>query len=56
VRAPLSSLFSGRTAEVAELLRTSGVPLMALSTAEPTVGQVRRLFGQRARAATGSGL
>ncbi|MFM0211530.1 DUF58 domain-containing protein [Paraburkholderia sediminicola] len=56
VRAPLSSLFSGRTAEVAELLRSSGVPLMALSTAEPTVDQVRRLFGQRARPATGSGL
>jgi len=56
IRAPLSSLFNGRTAEVAELLRSSGVPLMALSTAEPTVDQVRRLFGQRARTATGSGL
>ncbi|CAB3670512.1 hypothetical protein LMG24238_02071 [Paraburkholderia sediminicola] len=56
VRAPLSTLFSGRTAEVAELLRSSGVPLMALSTAEPTVDQVRRLFGERARPATGSGI
>lgn len=56
VRAPLSTLFSGRTAEVAELLRSSGVPLMALSTAEPTVEQVRRLFGERARPATGSGI
>ncbi|CAG4903306.1 DUF58 domain-containing protein [Paraburkholderia saeva] len=56
VRAPLTSLFSGRTAEVAELLRSSGVPLMALSTDEPTVEQVRRLFGQRARPSTGSGI
>jgi uncharacterized protein (DUF58 family) len=56
VRAPLSTLFSGRTAEVAELLRSSGVPLMALSTAEPTIEQVRRLFGERARPATGSGI
>jgi uncharacterized protein (DUF58 family) len=56
VRAPLASLFRGRTAEVAELLRASGVPLMALSTAEPTVDQVRRLFGERPRAGTESGL
>ncbi|WP_408205406.1 DUF58 domain-containing protein [Paraburkholderia sediminicola] len=56
VRRPLSSLFSGRTAEVAELLRTSGVPLMALSTDEPAVDQVRRLFGERARRTTGSGI
>ncbi|WP_429302547.1 DUF58 domain-containing protein [Paraburkholderia sp. GAS199] len=56
VRAPLSSLFAGRTAEVAELLRSSGVPLMALSTAQPVVEQVRRLFGERARPAHGSGL
>jgi len=32
------------------------VPLMALSTDEPTVDQVRRLFGERARASHGSGL
>ncbi|MDR8401043.1 DUF58 domain-containing protein [Paraburkholderia sp. USG1] len=56
VRQPLSSLFSGRTAEVAELLRTSGVPLLALSTAEPAVDQVRRLFGERARPTAGSGI
>ncbi|SEB16658.1 Protein of unknown function DUF58 [Paraburkholderia sartisoli] len=56
VRAPLASLFSGRTAEVAELLRSSGVPLMALSTDEPTVEQVRRLFGERARPSAGSGI
>jgi hypothetical protein len=56
VRRPLSSLFSGRTAEVAELLRTSGVPLMALSTDEPAVDQVRRLFGARARPAAGSSI
>jgi uncharacterized protein (DUF58 family) len=56
VRAPLASLFKGRTAEVAELLRSSGVPLMALSTDEPTVDQVRCPFGQRARPAAGSGI
>lgn len=56
VREPLASLFKGRTAEVAELLRASGVPLMALSTAEPTIDQVRRLFGERPRAATESGI
>ncbi|SAL82183.1 hypothetical protein AWB67_06051 [Caballeronia terrestris] len=56
VREPLASLFKGRSAEVAELLRASGVPLMALSTAEPTIDQVRRLFGERPRAATESGI
>jgi uncharacterized protein (DUF58 family) len=56
VREPLSSLFGGRATEVAELLRSSGVPLMPISTAEPTVGQVRRLFGERARPVAGSGL
>lgn len=56
VRAPLASLFKGRTVEVAELLRTSGVPLMALSTDEPVVDQVRHLFGERVRPATGSGI
>jgi hypothetical protein len=29
---------------------------LALSTAEPTVDQVRRLFGERPRAGTESGL
>jgi uncharacterized protein (DUF58 family) len=47
VREPLASLFKGRAAQIAELLRASGVPLMALSTAEPVVDQVRRLFGER---------
>jgi uncharacterized protein (DUF58 family) len=56
VRVPLASMFKGRTAEVADLLRSSGVPLMALSTHEPTVDQVRRLFGERVRQTTGSGL
>ncbi|CAB3787447.1 hypothetical protein LMG28688_02470 [Paraburkholderia caffeinitolerans] len=61
VRAPLTSLFEGRTAEVAQLLAASGVPLMPVSTAEPTVEQVRRLFGERASRASrnalhGSGL
>ncbi|WP_224013779.1 DUF58 domain-containing protein [Paraburkholderia tropica] len=49
VRAPLASLFEGRSAEVAQLLATSGVPLLPVSTAEPVVEQVRRLFGERAR-------
>jgi uncharacterized protein (DUF58 family) len=56
VRAPLASLFNERTAEVAELLRSSGVPMMALSTAQPTVDQVRRLFGERTRLPGGSGV
>ena len=56
VRVPLTSLFEGRAAEVAELLRTSGVPLMAISTAEPAIDQVRRLFGQRTHLPGGSGL
>ncbi|GAB5100477.1 DUF58 domain-containing protein [Caballeronia sp. LP006] len=56
VRAPLASLFKGRAAAIAELLRTSGVPLMALSTAEPVVDQVRRLFGERVRRAAQGGL
>ena len=53
VRAPLASLFSGRAAEIAELLRASGVPLMALSTAEP-VGRSGASSVRRA-AASGAG-
>ncbi|SAK45593.1 hypothetical protein AWB80_00928 [Caballeronia pedi] len=56
VREPLASLFKGRAAGIADLLRASGVPLMAISTAEPVVDQVRRLFGERPRHAMGSGL
>ncbi|SAL25447.1 hypothetical protein AWB74_01064 [Caballeronia arvi] len=56
VRAPLASLFKGRAAEIAELLRASGVPLMALSTAEPVVDQVRKLIGARPRHALGGGI
>lgn len=56
VRAPLAELFKDRTAEVAALLRSSGVPLMALSTDEPAVDQVRRLFGERARPTLASGV
>jgi uncharacterized protein (DUF58 family) len=56
VRVPLASMLEGRAAEVAKLLRSSGVPLMALSTDEPAVDQVRRLFGQRARLPSGAGL
>jgi hypothetical protein len=56
VREPLSSLFKGRVAGIADLLRASGVPLMAISTAEPVVDQVRRLFGERPRRALAGGL
>lgn len=56
VRLPLTSLFEGRAADVAELLRTSGTPLMAISTAESAIDQVRRMFGKRARPREGSGL
>jgi uncharacterized protein (DUF58 family) len=56
VREPLASLFKGRAAEVAALLRASGVPLMPLSTAEPVIDQVRKLFGERPHHATGSGV
>jgi uncharacterized protein (DUF58 family) len=55
VRLPLASVLEERTAKVEELLRSSGVPLMALSTAEPAIDQVRRLFGQRTRLPLGSG-
>jgi uncharacterized protein (DUF58 family) len=56
VRTPLASLFKGRAAEIADVLRASGVPLMALSTADPVPDQVRRLFGERPRRAPGSGI
>jgi uncharacterized protein (DUF58 family) len=55
VRLPLASVLEERTARVEKLLRSSGVPLMALSTAEPAIDQVRRLFGQRTRLPLGSG-
>ncbi|OLL28667.1 MoxR protein [Burkholderia sp. SRS-W-2-2016] len=56
VRTPLSTLFSERMTEAAGLLRASGVPLMAVSTGEPCVDQVRRLFGERVRHRLRSGL
>lgn len=56
VRMPLTHWFEERANEVAELLRTSGVPLMPISTTEPTIDQVRRLFGERTRHAREGGL
>lgn len=47
VREPLDSFFSGRLRDVAALLRRSDVPLMAISTGESVVDQVRRLLGRR---------
>lgn len=49
VRKPVAEFFSGRAADVAELLRTSGVPWMPLTTAEPCVDQWRRWLGMHAR-------
>lgn len=46
VREPLEAAFRGRLRNVAELLRRSGVPMMALDTAEETATQVRRLLGR----------
>lgn len=49
VREPLAAAFEGRLQQVGELLRESGVPLMAIDTAGDTVEQVRRLLGRGAR-------
>ena len=56
VREPLAALFNERAAAVDALLRASGVPMMSISTAVPSVEQVRRLFGERTRRGAGSGL
>lgn len=56
VRKPLTAFFQGRTAEVAERLRLSGVPWMPLSSAVPAVDQVRRMLGTRHHAPHGGGL
>lgn len=47
VREPLASTFAGRLHDVAELLRRSGVPLLALDTAGDTAEQLGRLLGRR---------
>lgn len=49
VRESLAAAFGGRLHDVAELLRRSGVPLMAIDTAGGTVEQVRRLLGRTGR-------
>jgi uncharacterized protein (DUF58 family) len=47
VREPLESFFAGRLRNVAAMLRRSDVPLLAISSSEPVVEQVRRLLGRR---------
>jgi len=49
VREPLEAYFSGRLQQVGERLRRSGVPLMAINTADPTVDQLRHLLGRDLR-------
>lgn len=51
VREPLESLFSGRLRDVGELLRRSGVPLMAINTEQDSVEQLQRLLGRDRRRA-----
>lgn len=46
MRTSLGEHLKGRQQTVAELLRRSGVPLMALDTADDTVDQLRRLLGR----------
>lgn len=50
VRTPLEEAFSGRLRAVGELLRRSGVPMMALDTAGATAAQLRHQLGRLARA------
>ncbi|MEC5398043.1 DUF58 domain-containing protein [Uliginosibacterium sp. H1] len=47
VREPIEKFFSGRLVEVAELLRHSGVPMMAFDTEASTLEQLRRFLGRR---------
>jgi uncharacterized protein (DUF58 family) len=49
VRQPLSDFFTGRLRDVAELLRRSHVPLLAVDTANDTVTQLRRELGKQMR-------
>jgi hypothetical protein len=51
VRGPLESYSSGRLRKVEELLKRSGVPLMAINTAEDSTEQLRRMLGQDRRRA-----
>ncbi|MBX9755860.1 MAG: DUF58 domain-containing protein [Pseudomonadaceae bacterium] len=46
VHQPLSEFASGRLREVAELLRRSQIPLLMISTGEPTLGQLRFELGK----------
>jgi hypothetical protein len=45
VHEPLSAFFSTRLANVAELLRRTGAPLLAFDTAEDTLRQLSRELG-----------
>ncbi|MEC5385678.1 DUF58 domain-containing protein [Uliginosibacterium sp. H3] len=45
VREPVEKFFSGRLANVAELLRRSGVPLMAFDTEGSSIEQLRHFLG-----------
>jgi uncharacterized protein (DUF58 family) len=45
VREPIVSFFTGRLREAGELLRRSGVPVMALETHGDTLAQLRRFLG-----------
>jgi hypothetical protein len=49
VREPLAKLFAGRLRNVVDLLRRSGVPLLAVETEHDTTQQVRRLLGRERR-------
>ena len=49
MRSTLIEHFRGRQKSVAELLRRSGVPMMAFDTAGDVVEQLRRLLGRDVR-------
>jgi uncharacterized protein (DUF58 family) len=52
VREPLEAAFRGRLHDVAELLRRSGVPMMAIETAGETATQLRHQLGRMGAAPT----
>jgi uncharacterized protein (DUF58 family) len=60
VREPIEAFFTGRLRDVGELLKHSGVPVMALATHEDTLEQLRRFLGRAGphgpRAALAGGL
>jgi len=48
VREPLGNMFDARMKQTVDVLKHSGVPLLAVDTEQPTVQQVARLLGQLA--------